>query len=399
MKRLILATLAVAVFTTLTLAQSTAGRLVGTVSTPDGVLPGATVTITDNQTGRTLTVTTNDSGGFKFEQLTFGNYMVTVTANGFKTYQAIDLKIDANRDYTLNPLLELGDVSATVTVTAGADILNASNGELSTTVSPKQILDLPINGRNPLALLNLQAGVSATAGNHVNGQRTSSTNFTRDGINIQDNFIRTGAFVQDRPNVDDTGEFTVVTQNAGAELGGGGSAQIQLITPRGGRQFHGAGYIYNRNSYFAANEFGNNATDTPRPFLNRNQFGGKLSGPLPVPAFGEGTPLVYTDKGFFFFNYERFLLRQQSSKSTTILLPQFRDGTFTYTDSGGVLRTVNVLSGTNLNLGGGNAALFAAAGGSIGVDPVIQNRILSRLPQAGNVAGSSNGGLSQGFFF
>ncbi len=403
MRKFIVATLAIAMFAALAFAQSTTGRLLGTVSTPDGVLPGATVTITDTQTNRTLTAVTNESGAFNFERMTFGIYKVTVTASGFKTYEAIDVKIDANRDYTLNPMLEVGDVSATVTITAGADILNASNGELSTTVSPKQILDLPINGRNPLALLNLQAGVNTTAGNHVNGQRTSSTNFTRDGINIQDNFIRTGAFVQDRPNVDDTGEFTVVTQNAGAELGGGGSAQIQLITPRGGRQFHGAGYIYNRNSAFAANEFGNNATNTERPFLNRNQFGGKLSGPMPVPAFGEGTPLVFTDKGFFFFNYERFLLRQQSSKSTTILLPQFRDGTFRYTDTGGVVRTVNVLSGTGLNLTGGNAGLFTNAGGSIGVDPVIQSRILSRLPNAGNVAcptaGCPNGGLSQGFNF
>lgn len=403
MKRLVSITLTVLLTTVFAFAQSTTGRLVGTVSGPDGLLPGATVTLTDNQTGREQTAVSNSNGGFVFEKLSFGTYTVEIQANGFKTYQALELKIDANRDYTLNPTLEIGDVSAVVSVTAGADLVNSSNSELSTTVSPRQIIDLPINGRNPLSLLNLQAGVNVTAGNHVNGQRTSSTNFTRDGINIQDNFIRTGAFVQDRPNVDDTGEFTVVTQNAGAELGGGGTAQIQLITPRGGRQFHGSAYIYNRNSEFAANEFGNNATGQPRPFLNRNQFGGKVSGPMPVFGFGEGTPAFFTDKGFFFVNYERFLLRQQSSKSTTILLPQFRDGTFTYVDSGGVTRTVNVLTGAGLNLAGGNAALFANAGGALPVDPVIQSRILSRIPNAGNVpcptSGCPNGGLSQGFNF
>ena len=399
MNRLVSITLTVLLAAVFAFGQSTTGRLIGTVSGPDGLLPGATVTLTDNLTGRQLTAVSNETGSFVFEKLSFGTYSVEIKANGFKTYRAIDLKIDANRDYTLNPKLEIGDVSVVVSVTAGADLVNSSNAELSTTVSPKQIIDLPINGRNPLSLLNLQAGVNPTASNHVNGQRTSSTNFTRDGINIQDNFIRTGAFVQDRPNVDDTGEFTVVTQNAGAELGGGGSAQIQLITPRGGRQFAGAAYIYNRNSEFAANEFGNNATGQPRPFLNRNQFGGKVSGPMPVFGFGEGTPMFFKDKGFFFVAYERFLLRQQSSKSTTILLPQFRNGTFIYTGTDGVTRTVNVLTGTGLDLAGANAAIWTNAGGVLGVDPVIQSRILSRLPSAGNVAGTSNGGLSQGFNF
>lgn len=399
MKRMIFATLALCIFATLALSQSTTGRLLGTVSGPDGLLPGATVTVTDGQTGRTQTTISNDSGAYSFERLTFGTYVVKVTAAGFKTYEAIDVKVDVNRDYTLNPLLEVGDVSATVTVTGGADIINASNGELSTTVSPRQVLDLPINGRNPLSLLNLQAGVNVTAGNHVNGQRTSSTNFTRDGINIQDNFIRTGGFVQDRPNVDDTGEFTVVTQNAGADLGGGGSAQIQLVTPRGGSGFHGAGYVYNRNSKFAANEFGNNATGVEKPFLNRNQFGGKLGGPLPLPGIGEGTPAFHKDKGFFFFNYERFALRQQTSKTANVLLGQFRNGNYTYTGLDGVSRTVNLLTGMGLNLANPtNATIFSNAGGVLPLDPVIQDRVFAGTPTAGNGL-IQNGGLTQQLLF
>ncbi|MEZ5427424.1 MAG: TonB-dependent receptor [Pyrinomonadaceae bacterium] len=397
MKRFIFAMLMLCFCTALAFAQTT-GRLIGTVSSPDGLLPGATVTITDNQTGQERTAVTDSNGAYRFDQLSFGTYTVKIVANGFKTNVANDLKIDANREYTYNRVLEIGQVEEVVNVSAGADIVNSSNSELSTTVSPKQILELPINGRNPLSLLNLQAGANVTAGNHVNGQRTSSVNFTRDGINIQDNFIRTGGFVQDRPNVDDTAEFTVITQNAGADTGGGGSAQVQIVTPRGGTEFHGAGYIYNRNSAFAANEFGQNATGVERPFLNRNQFGGKASGPMPIPGFGSGTPLFFKDKGFFYVGYERFLLRQQSSKSTTILLPQFRDGTFTYVGTDGMSHTVNVLSGAGLDLTGGNAGVFTAAGGTIGVDPVIQNRILSRIPTAGN-GSFSNGGLSQQFNF
>jgi hypothetical protein len=213
MKRIIYALSMLCLFATLAFAQSTVGRLLGTVATPDGLLPGATVTVTDNQTGREVTAVTNDSGGYKFEQLSFGTYTVTVTANGFKKFIATDVKIDANRDYTLDAKLQVGGVTETVEVQAGADIINATDAALSNTVSPRQVLELPINGRNPLALLNLQAGVNATS-DSINGQRSSSANYTRDGINIQDNFIRSGGFVQDRPTVDDTGEFTVVILNS-----------------------------------------------------------------------------------------------------------------------------------------------------------------------------------------
>jgi hypothetical protein len=175
-------------------------------------------------------------------QLDFGTYTVTITATGFKTFSTTDLKIDAGREYTLNPTLEVGGVEEVVTVQAGADIVNSADAALSNTVSPRQVIDLPINGRNPLALVSLQPGANATS-NSINGQRSSNINVTRDGINVQDNFIRSGNFVSDQPTVDDTGEFTVTTQNASAEQGGGGSSQIQLVTPRGGSEFHGAAFI------------------------------------------------------------------------------------------------------------------------------------------------------------
>jgi len=385
MRRTFMAIIALGLFTLSLQAQTTTGRLLGNVAGPDGLLPGAAVTLTDNQTGRSLTTVANDSGAYKFENVSFGTYTVKVTADGFKTFLATEVKIDANREYTLNPVLEIGDVNIEVTVEAGADLVNASNAELSTTVSPKQVLDLPINGRNPLGLLNLQAGVNATS-NSINGQRSSSVNYTRDGVNVQDNFIRTGGFVQDRPTVDDTGEFTVSTQNSGAELGNGGSTQVQLVTPRGGTDFHGAGFIYNRNSEFAANTFGNNATGTPRPFLNRNQFGGKVGGPLPIPGFGQGTPAFYKDKGFFFASYERFVLRQTSPNANRVLLSPFRDGSFSYVRAdNGQVQNVNILTGSGLDLASaGNINLFNAAGGVLGVDPTIQSRFLANSPSSGN---------------
>ena len=400
MRKVLLTAFMLCSFAAFALAQSSVGRINGTVSGPDGLLPGATVTLTDTQTGRSYTTTTGGSGDYKFESINFGVYTLKVTSDGFKSYVANNVKIDANRAYRLNPKLEIGDVTAEVTIQAGAELVNSSNAQLSTTVSPKQVLDLPINGRNPLALLNLQAGVNPTS-NSINGQRSASVNYTRDGINVQDNFIRTGGFVSDRPTVDNTGEFTVVTQNSGAELGNGGSTQVLLVTPRGGKNFHGAGYLYNRNSRLAANEFGNNSAgrdaagneNAPKPFLNRNQYGFKISGPVPMPGFGEGTPAFFKDKGFFFFNYERFDLRQQSSRTTTTLLPAFRDGTFNYTDTNGVARSVNILTGAGLT-----APIPAVSNGVLAVDPVIQQRILANLPTSGNSVITNNGLTQRNIF-
>lgn len=352
------------------LGQSQTGTLVGSISDASGVIAGATVTIKDNQTGKERTVVTNDEGAFTVAQMEVGTYTVTVKAAGHKTQTYNDVKIDIGQTYTLTAMLEAGDISEVVTVTAGADIVNSANSELSTTVTGRQIVELPLNGRNPLSLVLLQAGTSSNSAQNtvINGQRSSFTNITRDGINVQDNFIRANAvdFLPDRPNVDDTGEFTIVTQNAGADLGYGAS-QVQLVTPRGTNDFHGALYIYNRNSRFAANSFFNNFSGIKRPFLNRNQFGGKVGGP------------IWKNKLFFFFAYEGFRLRQSVTANRTILLPSARAGIFTWRDTtttGSVVRTANIFT----------LAAGLTGGPPAGIDPVIQARILANLPTTGNNA-------------
>ncbi|MGH9903422.1 MAG: carboxypeptidase regulatory-like domain-containing protein, partial [Pyrinomonadaceae bacterium] len=263
MRRFISATLALWMFALPALAQgSSTGRLVGTVSGPDGAIAGATITIIDNQTKRERTVVASDEGTFAVPQLDAGTYTVTVTAAGFKTFTAADVKIDVGREYSFTPTLELGQISETVIVTAGADILNATSAELSSTVSPRQIQELPLDGRNPLALIQLQPGVASNGATNtsINGQRPTATSITRDGINVQDQFIRESAsdFSPQRSTTDNISEFTVTTSNGGAELGSGAS-HVQQVTQRGTSAFHGAGFIYNRNDYFGANEFFNNA--------------------------------------------------------------------------------------------------------------------------------------------
>lgn len=412
MKRFIAALMAACLLTVSAFAQTSTGRLIGTVSSPDGVLPGATVVVKNNQTEKEQTVTTNDDGTFVLPQLEVGTYTVTITGTGFKTYVATELKIDVGREYSLNPTLEIGGVTESVTVTAGADIVNSTSPQLSNTVSPQQILNLPLNGRNPIELVRLQAGTQSNnfQATTINGMRTTFTNITRDGINIQDAFIRTNAtdFVPGRPSVDDTGEFTISAGNSGSDTGYGG-AQVSLVTPRGESSYHGALFAYNRNSKFAANNFFNNragsfgpndaavlqgravagAPRIPRPFRNRNQYGGKFSGPLPLPRLGEGGPILLKDKAFFFFNYEGLIDPVSSLATRTILTPTARAGTFQFNrTTAGAANAICPSGAVGSVCSVPNILAFASSVGLAGVptsiDPVVQSRILSQLPAVGN---------------
>ena len=148
MKKFFLLALTLFLSATINFAQDTTGRIVGSVVAPDGAIPGATIVIKDNQTGREQTVTASDDGTFTASQLEFGTYTVTITAAGYKTFVANEVKIDAGREYPLNAQLEVGQITEQVTVTAGAEQINATNAELSNTISSRQLRELPLNGRS-----------------------------------------------------------------------------------------------------------------------------------------------------------------------------------------------------------------------------------------------------------
>lgn len=389
-REIVLAAMALFVLAAPVFAQgTTTGRLVGVVSSSDGVIPGATVIVTDNQTGATRTVVASGEGAYTVPQLNIGIYTVKISSGGFKAYTATEVKIDTGRDYSLNATLEPGNINEQVTVVAGADVINATNAELSNTVSQRQIVELPLANRDALVLIQLQPGISSNGAQNtsINGQRPSMTNLTRDGINIQDNFIRqnTVDFSPTRPGADDVAEFTVTSQNAGADRGYG-SSQVNAVTPRGSNDFHGALWAYNRNSEFAANNFFNNANNVARSYLNRNQFGGKVGGPMPVFNFGEGGPMFLRDKAFFFGTWERLLTRSGSSRTRTILLPSARQGLFTYRDNAGVVRQINLLSP-------------AFGTGITSINPIIQGRFIANTPTEGNSTTSGDQLNTTGFRF
>ena len=429
MRKILPATFAMMLLVVASLAQTPTGRLLGVVSGPDGVLPNATITVTFNATDKEQTVVADGDGAFSLAQLEPGNYTVKVTASGFKNFVANDLKIDIGREYNLSPVLEVGSVQETVTVTAGADVLTTTSAQVTSVVSPQQILSLPLITRNPLNLVTLQAGTATSAyqNTSINGMRTTQTNITRDGISINDAFIRTNAtdFAPGRPSVDDTGEFTISTTNQEADLGSGG-AQITLVTPRGTNEFHGALFAYNRNSRFSANNFFSNrdgrfiATDTaviqgrakvgdlrtPVPFRNRNQYGGKIGGPIPIFNFGEGGPVFLKNKGFFFFAYEKVNDPLSARATRTILTPSARAGAFTFNraTAGDPITSGQIIcpSGAlNSVCTVPNILSFAQSVGFVGIpstiDPVILSRVLSRVPTQGNTAGIGDGLNTTGF--
>ncbi len=343
-------------------AQTTLGSVAGTVVDQSGaVLPGATVTLANTGTGQVTTTVSGDAGAFLFPQVPVGTYKVTVAIEGFKAAEFTDVNVAVGQQYSLTAKLSLGTRTEVVTVTAGSSLVSTTTPEVTSTVLQRQVLDIPLPNRDVTNLINLQAGVAGVttrANTVINGGRPTWTQVTLDGINIQDNFIRTNSldFLPNRPTSDNVAEFAITTSVAGADAAGGATA-VRMVTPSGTNRFTGSIFEFNRDNRFAANSFFNNASELPKAELSRHQFGGRIGGP------------VKRDKLFFFFTYEGQRQTQEPASNLTIPAhPDFYNGVFRYVDLAGAVRSVNVMQLSGLP-----------------IDPVVQSSILSRLPDPSNV--------------
>jgi hypothetical protein len=298
-------------------AQTPTASIVGTVLDPQGLpVEGANVTLTNQGTNYTYVTTTSSTGAFQFSSIDSGLYRVTVSATSFRESVVANVKVDTSTNYSVPPIkLEVGSAKETITVEAGAEVVNTTDTEVASTVDKKQIEDLPILDRNPLNLLNLEAGVNNSGPNGpttttINGQRTTYTNMTLDGINIQDNFIRENAldFSPNLPFSSQAQEFTVINQNANIDDGGGAS-QVSIVTPKGTNNWHGQGFWNYRTNGWAANDWFNDASGVPLGRLVRNQGGGNLGGP------------IKKDKLFVYGWYELLRSKQQAPNNTTVISP------------------------------------------------------------------------------
>jgi hypothetical protein len=353
-------------------AQST-GRITGSVTDASGAaVPGATVSLhMSGGSAAIQTATTTSDGLFSFAAIQPGAYDLSVGSSGFASFSYRAAVVNAARETVIPTIkLELKSVQQTVEVTGDVQTVQTANIENSTSVTQQQVANLPVLDRQVSNLFLTQPGVSSGRGpTTVNGLRTSMVNATFEGVNIQDNFIRVNDldYIPSKFTIEQVSELTVTSSNANASIGGG-AAQIIQVAPSGSNQTHGTGYWYNRNNYFAANDWFNNRAGVGVPFLNQNQLGGSAGGH------------IVKDKLFYYGNYEAFRNHQQSPQTRVILTPTARQGAFQYL-AGGKLNQVNVLSAKGIKL-----------------DSYIQ-QFIAQTPAAGNSTDVGDGLNTTGYRF
>lgn len=393
--------IAFALLMSLTAFAQVSAPLSGTVTDPDGaVISGASVTVQNPATGAEFKATSSGSGTYTIPSLSTGTYKVTVSAPGFKTAVVQNVKIDAGIPANVNVTLEVGAASDSVVVQGGAEVLQSQSANISTTLSVNQIINLPLNSRNALNFIVFLPGVDTPGvarDSTINGLPENAINITLDGINVQDNFNKTGDgfFARVAPRLDAIQEVTVSTATPGAENGAGGAAQIKFITRQGTNELHGSVYEYHRNPVLNSNYWFSNRDGAPihkdtglqcgtpeqawdtgkckaeRARVLLNQFGFRVGGPIWLPKLFDGR-----NKAFFFVNYEEFRLPNASNEQRTIFNPLTQTGVFQYVVSGQT-RTVDLL-----DLGRRNNQTST-------IDPVI-GKLLTDIRSS-----TSSGGVTQ----
>ena len=322
------------------LGQFTSASLNGIVTDPSrAMVDGAKVTAINRDTNTSYVATTDKTGNYTLPSLPPGRYRVEVEKPGFKTVLQPEIVLHIQDVIAINFELPVGSVSESVTVEAGAPLVDTQSAAVSTVVDQTYVANMPLNGRSFQDLILLTPGVvtqsSQPAGNlggtaagngqtgefSVNGQRTEENYYTVDGVsaNVGNGFGSGGGSqmflgsglsgsvaastalgtTQSLVSVDDLQEFRVQSSSYSAEYGRNPGAQIAFETKSGNNQWHGTAYDYLRNGFFDATDWFNGFYGVKEPALRQNDFGGTLGGPLQVPHIYDGK-----DKTFFFFSYE-----------------------------------------------------------------------------------------------
>jgi hypothetical protein len=276
-------------------AQNTSGSITGTVQDATGaVIPGAQVSLINQDQGVTQQTITNEAGIYVFSALPAANYTVSVELPGFKTYKKTDIKLFVNDKMGLPPvILEVGSQNESVTVEAQTVTLETVSAERSGVVTGRQILDIALNGRDFTRLLKTVPGAPADAvsgSTTFNGQRANQNNFTVDGQTVTDSGVNQ-QFAY-RISMDAIAEFKVSTTSQSAEFGRNSGAQVQVASKSGTSEFHGGGYWFKRHEGWNANSFTNNRQGTPRQIYRFLTTGYNVGGP------------IQKNKAFFFVSHE-----------------------------------------------------------------------------------------------
>jgi len=316
-------------------AQTSTGRIIGTVSDQQGAaLAGAHVTVINSGTNIHWTTTTNADGAYQVLDLPIGTYFVSVELAGFAKATTTPRELTINQSLRVDVPMKVGGAHEVIEVTSESAQVETVNPTVGGTVTGAPIQDLPLNGRDVLTLALTQPGVTpaqplalgAAAGVpsgefEVAGGRDNAVTYLLDGGN--NTSVTYGVPVVD-PNPDAIAEFRILTNNYTAEFGRSAGGVVTTVMKSGTNQLHGSVYDYLRNDALNADTYFNNSVGQARPVLKRNQFGGTVGGPM------------VRDHSFFFFSYQG--QRQNSitvGNQLTVYTPAELNGDFSQSASGG----------------------------------------------------------------
>jgi hypothetical protein len=341
-------------------AQGVTTSLSGVVvDTSSAVIPGADVVAKSNSTTAESRTVSAENGTFTIPALNPGTYTVTVSLSGFKTAVLNDVILNAGTPGSVRVILAVGGLEETVVVQAASEIIQTQSPAVSTTVDANRIINLPLTSRSAMDFVVMLPGVQSSTDNRnsmINGLPQSAINITWDGVNVQDNNLKTtdGFFAIIDPRLDAIEEVTLTGAAQGAEATGQGAARINFVTRSGSNTYTGSAYHYFRNDALNSNTWVRNRDGLPKANLLRNQPGTRIGGPIQIPGVFDGH-----NKAFFFVNYEEF--RQPGEFTVTnrsILHPASQQGVFRYSTANGI-QEVNLLQ-------------LAAANGQLAtIDPTI----------------------------
>jgi hypothetical protein len=327
MQRLMLMMLLVAAFGAAATAQETTGTITGTTSDQTGaVLPGVTVTLTNTGTGLRRTLVTNDAGSYTAGALPIGAYEVTFELSGFQTVTARGITLHVNDRLQIDGHLSLGGVAESVNVTAGRALVQPL-AALQSTITSREVKELPLNNRNFVQLATLAPGVSSdlsdevgvgltsTVSISINGARRNAVNWLVDGVQNVD--VGSNITLLSTPSLESIEEFKVITNGYAAEWPRSGGGIVNVITKSGSSIFSGSGYEFFRSDKLNANSYFRNLStnadlNSHPPQLKYNNFGATVGGP------------VMPEKMFFFFSEEaRRINRAPSSLTANVYDPSW----------------------------------------------------------------------------
>lgn len=342
--------------------QSDRGSLAGTVTDPGGaVVANAKVTITNTNTGEVREVTTTDEGNYTAPQLKADTYRVTVEAAGFKTSTIEDVQIGVQVARTADVTLEIGAAAESVTITSEATVLQTDSAVQQTNVTERQVRELPLvvsaesGGRSPLSFIFLDSSITPTGSGGSGG--TNASNFrVNGGQGLGSEILIDGAatrraengtfFSEVAPGPNAFQEFTVSTAQYSAEFGNSSGGVVSFTIKSGGNEFHGEAYEFRRNEALNANIDRNRiglaeelARPNPnqtilntlrRPLDRQDDFGFNIGGPVYLPRFSEGGPVLLSgkDRTFFFFNYGGYRISRSEGVLLSVPTLRMRTGDF-----------------------------------------------------------------------